>query len=66
MRLRGALEQHVLDEVRDAVLLRRFAARAGAHPDAHRNRAHVRHGFRDHAHAVSERGHLDIPRGILG
>ena len=62
-RVRGALEQHVLDEMRDAVLLRRFAARAGADPDADRDGAHVRHGFGDHADAVGERGHFDVPHG---
>ena len=59
--VRGALEQHVLDEVRDAVLLGRLAARAGADPHPHRDRAHVRHGFGDHADAVGQRGHFDVP-----
>ena len=40
---RGALEDHVLDEMRDAVQGRRLAARTGAHPDADGHRAHVRH-----------------------
>src|SRR2546430_11741762 len=32
----GPLEQHVLDEVRDPVLLRRFAPRTRPYPDPHR------------------------------
>ena len=60
----GALEQHVLDEVRDAVALRDFAPRAGAYPDAHRNRPHMRHALADDAQPVRERGHFDIPDRI--
>ena len=55
------LEQHVLDEVRDAVVPRRFAPRAGTDPDAHRHAAHVRHNLGDYAHAVVQRAHFDIP-----
>jgi hypothetical protein len=59
----GALEQHMLDEVRDAVLLGIFAAGAGADPDAHGDGAHVRHGLGDHAHAIRQRGHFDVAHG---
>ena len=43
----GALKNHVLDKVRDPIVRRRFAARARAQPDPHRNRTHVRQLFRD-------------------
>ncbi len=56
----GALEEHVLDEVGDAVLLRCFAARTGTDPDADRDGAHVRHGFGDDLDAVGERGGANI------
>ena len=38
-----ALEEHVLDEVRDAGMLGRLVARAARQPDADRDRAHVWH-----------------------
>ena len=59
----GALEQHVLDEVRDAVLFAVFAPRTRADPDAHGDGTHVRHGLGDDAHAVCQRSHFDISRG---
>ncbi len=62
----GALEEHVLDEVRDAVLLGRFLAGPGVDPHAHRDRAHVGHGFGNHADAVRERGHIDVPKRAGG
>ena len=43
----GALEQHVLDEVRDAALGIRLVARAAREPHADRHRSHVRHRFGD-------------------
>ena len=52
--LLGALEDHVLDEMRDPVALGRFAARSRAQPDAHRNRTHVRHLLRDDHEAVRQ------------
>ena len=61
--LRRALEQHVLDEVRDAVLFGGFAPRTGADPDSHRHGTHVRHGFGNHADAVGERGHFNVAHG---
>ena len=48
----GAFEEHVLDEVRDAVLLGRFVARSGADPDADRDGADMRHDFGDDADTV--------------
>jgi len=61
--IRGALEQHVLDEVGDAVAIRGLAPRAGGDPHAHRNRAHVRHSLGNDAQAIGERGGLGIPEG---
>lgn len=49
-----ALEDHVLDEVRNAVQLRRFIAAAVADPDADRYRAHIVQTLGDDAHAVGE------------
>ena len=39
----GALEEHVLDEVRDAAALGRFVPRAARQPHADADRAHLRH-----------------------
>ena len=47
-----ALEDHVLDEMRDAVQLRRFIAVAD--PDADRHRAHVVDPFGNQTHTVRE------------
>ena len=43
----GALEEHVLDEVRDAALRLRFVPRAARQPDADAHRADVRHRLGD-------------------
>ena len=50
----GALEEQVLEEVRDPRLRRRLVARAGADPEAERNRAHARDPLGDHALARIE------------
>ena len=56
--LRGALfralEDHVLDKVRDAAERGRFIPAAVADPDTDRYRAHGIQLFRDQAHAVGE------------
>ena len=44
---RRALEQHVLDEMRDAALGVAFVARAAHQPHADRHRSHVRHRLGD-------------------
>jgi hypothetical protein len=49
-----ALEQEVLDEVRDAAFERRLVARAGADPEAEGDRAHARDPLGDHALAGIE------------
>ncbi len=56
----GALEHHVLDEVRDPVAFRRFAARTCAYPNAHRHGTHVRHPFGHHDEAVRQLRAFDI------
>src|SRR6516164_5670006 len=61
-----ALKQHMLDEVRNTVLLGHLPPRAGPDPDADRHRAHMRHGFGDHTDTITERGRLDFPRGADG
>ena len=43
-----ALEEQVLDEVRDAGAVVPLVARAGADPEAERHRADARHALRDH------------------
>ena len=51
---RRALEEHVLDEVRDARARIRLVARAGADPEAERDRADTRNALRDDALAAGE------------
>ena len=53
---RCALESHVLEDVADAVLGQRFAARAGLHPDAEGGAFEVRHVVGNDGHAVVESG----------
>ena len=54
-RARGrALEQHVLDEVRDAALFVRLVARAARQPHTEADRAHVAHRFSDETNPVVE------------
>ena len=56
----GALEQQVLDEVRDARLARRLVARAGADPVADRDRADVVETLGDHPLAGVELGQRPV------
>ena len=58
---RRAFEDHVLDEMRDAVQLGRFAARAGAHPDAHRDGMHVLHRLGDDHEPIRQDLFLNSP-----
>src|SRR6266566_2830397 len=58
----GALENHVLHEMGQAVLFRHFAARAVAGPDAHGDGAHVRHGLGDNHEAVGQNVLLNVAR----
>ena len=50
----GALEGHVLEHVRDAVLGLGLAARAGLDPDAERGAFEVRHVVGQNGHAVAQ------------
>ena len=51
---RGALEEHVLDEVRDAAVFVGLVPRAARQPDADAHRPHVRHRLGDEPKAVIE------------
>ena len=55
---RRALEEHVLDEVRDAGLRLGLVAGAGSDPEAERDRAHAGHALADDAFAAGELGQL--------
>ena len=56
----GALENHVLDKMRDAVVRGGLAARAAAVPDAYGDRADVRHRLGDDHHAVGQNFARDV------
>jgi hypothetical protein len=56
----GAFEHHVLHEVREAILLDGFAARAVANPDADGNGADMPHGLGHDDEAVRKDMPLDI------
>ena len=49
---RGALEEHVLDEVRDAAALVALVPRPAHQPDADAHRPHVRHRLGDETKTV--------------
>jgi hypothetical protein len=50
----GALEQHVLDEVRDAGVSLGLVAGSAREPDPDADRPHVRHALGDEPHTVSQ------------
>ena len=54
-----ALERHVFEEMRDAVLVAPLVAAAGIDPDAERGRLEMRHRFGHHADAGFQGGDLD-------
>ena len=56
----GAFEDHVLDEMSDAVFLRNFAAGAVANPDADGDGADVRHRLGNDDEAVGEDVALNV------
>src|ERR1043166_3094263 len=63
----GTLEQHMLDEMRNAVLFRRLAAGSAADPDSHRNRTDMRHGLGNHTHAIRQHGPFNVSqRAVKG
>ena len=49
----GALEQHVLDEMRDAALVGAFVPRAARQPDADADRAHLSHALGENTKPVT-------------
>ena len=55
----GALERHVLEEMRDAVLRRQFVARAGGDVGAERDGLDPLHPFGDDGQAGGQAGQLD-------
>ncbi len=57
-----ALENHVLNEVRESVFLGNFAARTVANPYADGNGAYVGHGLREDHEAVRQNVLLDVAR----
>ena len=59
----GALEEHVLDEVGDAVDRGVFIAGAGFDPDAHGDGAEVLHAFGEDGEPVGEDGTAEIAFG---
>ncbi len=59
----GALEEHVLHKVGDAVHLRRLAAGAGFDPHPHGHRTHVLHPLGQHDQAVRQYGAAKISLG---
>ena len=64
---RRALEEQVLEEMRDACPLLLLVARSGADPVAERDRPDARHALGDHALARVELGYLVLPhRRIVG
>nr|WP_247873618.1 hypothetical protein [Azospirillum brasilense] len=61
-----SLEDHVLQEMGDAVHRRPFVARPDADPDAAGHRAEMRQVVRQHAESVGEGGQLDRHTGSPG
>lgn len=59
----GAFEEHVFDEVADAVFGRFFGAGAATDPDAGGDGADGGHGLGDDADAVGQSGDRDVARG---
>jgi hypothetical protein len=57
----GTFENHVLDEMGEAVFLGNFAAGTIADPNADGDGAHVGHGLRDDDEAVGENLFLNVP-----
>ncbi len=49
-----SLEEHVLDEVRDAVVFGCFSARAGADPHTYADRSDMRNGLGNDSNAVGQ------------
>ena len=59
----GALEDHMFDEVGDAVAFGGLIARPAGDPNAHGEAVHVVHAFGENEQTVGEDGATDIARG---
>ncbi len=64
LRVSGALEHHVLDEMGDAVVLGLLVARAGLDPDPDGDRADVLHLLGDHSQTVGQDFAPDVAQFI--
>ena len=62
----GAFEDHVLDEVGDAVEGEGLVARAGIDPDSHGDGADVGDGLGEDEQAVGQAGAADVACGGCG
>jgi hypothetical protein len=60
---RRSFERHVLEEMRDAVLVRLLVAAAARHPAAERGGLQVRHPVGDHDQSGRETGDFDAHAG---
>ena len=60
----GALEHHVLEEVRHAHLLARLVQRSRAHPGPKRNRPHSRHVLREYGQSIGQRRCGELRAGL--
>src|SRR5207244_6526174 len=60
----GALEEQVLEEVRDARLMRLLVAAAVLHPDPHRDRREIGQPLGEDADPVRQTGRLHVPTGV--
>src|SRR2546430_10830179 len=56
---RGALECHVLEQMRDAMLVRLFVAATDAGPDPERRGLQMRHAIGNHGEAGGKLGNID-------
>ena len=56
----GSLEDHVFDEMRDAIPLRVLVARSGLHPDANGDRTNVLHLLGNHGQPVGQDFALNV------
>ena len=63
---RSALEEHVLDEVRDAGMIGGFVARSARQPDADGDRPNVWHPLGGEADTVGKHGSADIRFSHVG
>src|ERR1035441_7440031 len=58
-----ALEEHVLNEVGQAILLLRLTSRSGVDPEPNRHGSDMRHPFCNDTETVGKNGRFDIALG---